>query len=96
MNNLASAISTEFLKARRSKVPWAIAAGFSLAPLVAGLFMVILKDPASARQLGLIGAKAQLTAGVADWPTFLGLLAQAVAVGGGILFAFLTVVDLRP
>jgi ABC-2 type transport system permease protein len=90
MNNLAAAVSTEFLKTRRSKVPWAIAAGFSLAPLVAGLFMVILKDPVSARQLGLIGAKAQLSAGVADWPTFLSLLAQAVAVGGGMLFAFLT------
>jgi ABC-2 type transport system permease protein len=49
MNSLASAVSTEFLKARRSKVPWSIAAGFSLAPMVGGLFMVILKDPASAR-----------------------------------------------
>jgi ABC-2 type transport system permease protein len=90
MNSLFLAVSTEFLKARRSKVPWSIAAGFSLAPLVAGLFMIILKDPERARQLGLIGAKAQLTAGVADWPTFWSLLAQAVAVGGGILFAFLT------
>ena len=90
MNALSQAIWTEFLKARRSKVPWSIAAGFSLAPLVAGLFMVILKDPDRARQLGLIGAKAQLTAGVADWPTFWSLLAQAVAVGSGVLFAFLT------
>lgn len=90
MNSFAQAVATEFLKSRRSKVPWSIAAGFSLAPLVAGLFMVILKDPDRARQLGLIGAKAQLTAGVADWPTFWSLLAQAVAVGGGVLFAFLT------
>ena len=65
-------------------------AGFSLAPLVIGLFMVILKDPESARSLGLLGAKAQLTAGTADWPTFLSMLGQAVAVGGAILFAFLT------
>jgi ABC-2 type transport system permease protein len=90
MNTLAVAVSTEFLKARRSKVPWSIAAGFSLAPIVGGLFMVILKDPDRARQLGLLGTKAALTAGVADWPTYTGLLAQAVAVGGGILFALLT------
>ena len=90
MNGLALAVSTEFLKARRSKVPWSVAAAFSLAPLVAGLFMIILKDPDRARELGLIGAKAQLTAGVADWPTFWSLLAQSVAVGGGVLFAFLT------
>jgi len=90
MNGFAAAASTEFLKARRSKVPWSIAAGFSLAPLVGGLFMVILKDPEHARQLGLIGTKAQLSAGVADWPTYLSLLSQSVAVGGGIVFAFLT------
>jgi ABC-2 type transport system permease protein len=52
--------------------------------------MVILKDPEGARRLGLLGTKAQLTAGTADWPTMLGMLAQAVAVGGAILFAFLT------
>lgn len=91
MNTLSIAVSTEFLKARHSKVPWSIAAAFSLAPLVGGLFMVILKDPERARQLGLLGTKAQLaSAGVADWPTFMGLLAQAMAVGGGIVFAFLT------
>jgi ABC-2 type transport system permease protein len=90
VNGLAAAISTEFLKTRHSKVPWAVAAGFSLGPLVGGLLMVILKDPEGARQLGLIGTKAQLTAGVADWPTYLALLAQAVAVGGGVVFAFLT------
>jgi len=87
---LRAAVATEFLKARRSRVPWGVAAGFSLAPLVMGLFMVILKDPEGARALGLLGAKAQLTAGTADWPTFLNLLGQAVAIGGAILFAFLT------
>ena len=90
MSSLRAAIATELLKARRSRVPWGVAAGFSLAPLVMGLFMVILKDPDRARTLGLLGAKAQLTAGTADWPTFLNLLGQAIAVGGAILFAFLT------
>ena len=52
--------------------------------------MVILKDPEAARSMGLISTKAQLTAGVADWPTFFSILAQAVAVGGAILFAIIT------
>ncbi len=90
MSGLRAAIATEWLKARRSRVPWGVAAGFSVAPLVSGLFMVILKDPEGARALGLLGAKAQLTAGTADWPTFLNMLGQAVAIGGAILFAFLT------
>jgi ABC-2 type transport system permease protein len=88
--NLRAAVATEFLKVRRSRVPWGVAAGFSIAPLVMGLFMVILKDPEGARALGLLGAKAQLTAGTADWPTYWSLLGQAVTVGGAILFAFLT------
>ena len=88
MNPLLAAILAESLKARRSRVPWVIAASFSLAPLVAGLFMVILKDPERARQWGLLGTKAQLGAASADWPTFLSLVAQSVAVGGGVIFAF--------
>jgi ABC-2 type transport system permease protein len=87
---LRAAIGTEMLKARRSRVPWGVAVGFSLAPLVMGLFMIILKDPERARSLGLLGAKAQLTAGTADWPTYLDMFGQAVTVGGAILFAFLT------
>jgi ABC-2 type transport system permease protein len=89
MNGFGGALAVELLKARRSRVPWTIAAGFSLAPVVGGLFMLILKDPDRARQLGLLGAKAQLAAGTADWPTFVALISQAVAIGGAILFAFL-------
>jgi ABC-2 type transport system permease protein len=90
MRPLRTAISVEFLKSRRSRVPWGVAGGFSLAPLIMGMFMVILKDPDAARALGLLGAKAQLTAGTADWPTYLNLLGQATTVGGAVLFAFLT------
>jgi ABC-2 type transport system permease protein len=90
MTGLRAALATEWLKARRSRVPWLVLVGFSFAPLISGLFMVVLKDPDSARKLGLLGAKAQLAGGTADWPTMLGMLAQAVAVGGAILFAFLT------
>ena len=90
MTGLRAAVSTEFLKSRRSRVPWGVSIGFSIAPLVMGLFMVILKDPEAARALGLLGSKAQLTAGTADWPTYWSLLGQAVTVGGSILFAFLT------
>ena len=90
MTNFLPAIWAEALKARRSKVPLFSALGFSIAPLVGGLMMIILKDPEAARSMGLISAKAQLMVGVADWPTFFGILAQAIAVGGAILFAIIT------
>ena len=86
MNSWHAALLTEALKARRSRTPWLTAAGFALAPLVGGLFMLIIKDPAWARHVGLLSTKAQLAAGIADWPTYLNLLAQAVAVGGFLVF----------
>ena len=90
MNAYLAALQTEGLKAFRSKVPLLTTLGFLIAPLIGGLFMVILKDPEAAKSMGLIGTKAQLTAGVADWPTFFNLLAQATAIGGAIIFAIVT------
>ena len=90
MNNFLAALWAETLKARRSKVPLLTALGLSIAPLVDGLFMIILKDPDAARSMGLISAKAQIMVGTADWPTFFNVLAQAVAVGGTVVFAILT------
>ncbi|MDQ3006735.1 MAG: ABC transporter permease [Chloroflexota bacterium] len=91
MNGLIPALSAETLKMRRSKVPLFTAIGFSIAPLMVGLFIIILKDPEAARSMGLISAKAQLLVGVADWPTFFSILTQAVAVGGAILFSIITI-----
>ncbi len=88
MRNLAQAVTVEVLKARRSRVSIFSALGFALLPLVGGFFMIVLKDPELAQRVGLISAKARMLAGAADWPTYLELLAQALAVGGIILFGF--------
>jgi ABC-2 type transport system permease protein len=90
MKNFASAFAVELLKLRRSNVALFTALGFSIPALIGGLFMIILKDPVKAQSMGLISAKAQLTAGTAEWSTLFNLLAQAVAVGGGIIFAIFT------
>jgi ABC-2 type transport system permease protein len=89
MNNLSQVIWVETLKFRRSKMPLLTMLGFLMVPFMGGFFMIILKDPEFARRVGLISAKAQLMAGAADWPSFLNLLAQAVAIGGIILFGFI-------
>jgi ABC-2 type transport system permease protein len=88
MNSLFQAFRVEVLKAWRSRIPLFTTLGFSIGPLSAGLFMVILKDPEAARSLGVISAKAQIVAGSADWETYLGVLAQMVAIGGIIVFGF--------
>jgi ABC-2 type transport system permease protein len=90
MSLSGAALRAEALKAWRSRVPWLTALAIALAPLAGGLFMFILQDPARARTLGVISAKAQLTAGTADWPSYFALLAQATAVGGMLVFAIAT------
>ncbi len=90
MNAFLAAFWTEALKARRSKITLLTAAGYMIMPTISGLFMFIMKDPQRAKSMGLISVKAQLTAGVADWPTFFGILTMGVAIAGAILFAIIT------
>lgn len=90
MNNFFAALWTEMLKARRSKVMLGAALMFFILPVISGLFMLILKDPAQARAMGIINAKAQITGMTADWTSFLQMMAMGMGALGQILFAFLT------
>ena len=90
MNTFLSALWAEYLKARRSKVPLFTTLGFLILPLVSGLFMIILKDPEKAKELGIISVKAQLVGGVADWPSFLGMLKMGTGIAGAMLFAIIS------
>lgn len=91
MTSFVAAMSVEWLKMRRSKVLLVSAAAIAMAPLVGGLFMLILRDPEWARRMGLITAKAQITAGTADWPGYFSMLAQTTAAGGFFIFGLVFV-----
>src|SRR5262245_34515427 len=67
---MREAVGVEVLKLRRSPLPALTAGAFVVAAAVGGVFMFILQDPARARQLGLLGAKAELAGVVADWPGY--------------------------
>ena len=90
-NQLIPALCVEFQKVRRSKTLWLTVLAFILAVIIGGLFMYILKDPERARQLGIIGAKAQIFGGSADWPSFFNLMFLLVSIGGLIIFGFIFV-----
>lgn len=87
MYEMLASLKVEMLKIRKSKVIWITAAAFTIAPLMAGLFMFILKDPELAQSSGLVGAQAQF-AGETNWPSYLSLHAQMIAVGGIFVFGF--------
>ncbi len=88
---MAEALWAELMKVRRSRLPLVSVVAFAVAAGVGGLFMFILADQRRARALGLLGTKAELAGGTADWPTYLGFLAQAVAVGGTVVFGLIVV-----
>lgn len=87
MNNTFISFLAECKKFFRSKVPLVTMLAVIIIPFIGGFFMLILKDPKLAQRMGIISAKAQIM-GTADWPSYLGLLAQAVSIGGLIIFGF--------
>jgi ABC-2 type transport system permease protein len=89
VNGYRAALAAEVLKARRSTMPVLTLGVASATGGVAGLFMFILADPARAQRMGLLNQKAQLSGLTADWPGLLSFLAQIVAVGDLMLFAFI-------
>ena len=82
-------LATEFLKLRRSKVTWFSLGALSLGPLAVALFMWIVREPGRARQLGLLGTKADLSGISATWPSYFSMLAMIVGMGGLLLLAFI-------
>lgn len=51
--------------------------------------MFVLKNPEFAKSSGLLGAKAQI-AGEANWTSYVSLHVQMIAVGGILVFGFVT------
>lgn len=91
LGEVGAALWAELLKVRRSLVPWVSLAAFTLAGVVGGFFMFVWVDPDRARSLGLLGTKAQLATGSADWSGYLELVAQIVAVGGLLVFGMVAI-----
>ena len=89
MNNLNICISIELKKLFKSKLPLISLFALMLVPFIGGFFMFILKDPQLAKNLGFISAKANIM-GSADWISYMSLLSQAIAIGGLVVFGFIT------
>lgn len=87
MRDLLNVLWIEVRKAVRSRVPLFTLLGFLMLPLACGFLMFVYKNPQFARDMGLVSAKANLVGGSADWPFFLSMLAQGMAIGGLLLFS---------
>lgn len=88
MKQQIQAIRAEFLKNRHSQIIWITFLAFSLAPLFGGTFMLLMKGNGYEGLSGAFKSKAVLLSFEANWNSFLGLLSQAVGVGGVLIFGF--------
>ncbi|HXZ05400.1 MAG TPA: ABC transporter permease [Ktedonobacteraceae bacterium] len=87
MRDLMNAVWIELRKATRSRMPLFTALGFLVVACGLAFLMFIYKYPSLARSIGLISAKANLAGGAATWPYYLGILGQALAAAGLLLFS---------
>jgi ABC-2 type transport system permease protein len=87
MADLSNMIWIELRKALRSRMPLFTALGSLLMPLGIAFLIFVSRNPEISRKLGLISAKANLTAYYStSWPTYLGLVTQVIAAAGFFLF----------
>lgn len=85
---MIGALKAEILKNKYANIFWVSFIAFGLAPVMGGLFMVILRNPEATAKAGTFQAKAQAMNFAANWNSYLMILTQAVGVGGVLVFGF--------
>lgn len=88
MKQQLQAIAAEILKNKHSRITWITFIAFSLAPIFGAVFMLLMKDNGLEGLSGAFKTKATMLSFEANWSSYLGLLTQAVGVGGVLIFGF--------
>lgn len=88
MKQQIQALQAELLKNKHSNIHWATFIAFGLAPIIGGVFILIIKDADALEKAGSLAMKAKTMNFEANWKSYIGLLNQALAVGGVLVFGF--------
>ncbi|HSD64586.1 MAG TPA: ABC transporter permease [Ignavibacteriaceae bacterium] len=89
MKQQIDAIIAEIHKNKHSKIILVTFIAISLAPIFGGVFMYLMAEGNTGGLSGAFKSKAQLMSFEANWNSYLGLLSQAVGVGGVLIFGFI-------
>ena len=82
------AIRAELIKNKHSCIVVVTFLAFALAPLMGGVFMLIMRNPEAMAKAGGLQAKVQLMNFTANWESYFEILKQAMGVGGILIFGF--------
>lgn len=88
MKEVITMTIAEWYKTKHSPITWITFLAFGLAPIMGGLFMLLLSDPDFAQMEGALQMKARAMGVKAEWNSLLRVLAQAEGVGGILIFGF--------
>ncbi|MDR0349339.1 MAG: ABC transporter permease [Tannerella sp.] len=88
MNRQIQALKAELIKNRNSGIIRITFAAFALAPVMGGIFMLILCNPGNPAKASALSTKMELMNLAANWDSYLTILSQAMGVGGIIVFGF--------
>lgn len=88
MKYIVAATKVEIKKAMRATMVKTTFIIFTIAPLMAALFIYLLMNQELAKKAGQIGSQAALY-GEANWTTYTAFLTQILAIGGIIVFTFI-------
>ncbi|HEY1054255.1 MAG TPA: hypothetical protein VGE24_03945, partial [Emticicia sp.] len=78
MKGQIQAIRTELIKSKNVNILWVSFIAFGLAPIMGGIFMLMMRDPKALEKAGSFNAKAQAMNFAASWDSYFMILTQAV------------------
>jgi ABC-type transport system involved in multi-copper enzyme maturation permease subunit len=85
---MIEAFLAELKKNKNSRITWITFCAFALAPIMGGVFILILRNPDALSKSAALQAKMLILGFDLKWYPYLSLLTQAVGVGGILLFGF--------
>ena len=88
MKIFLKALQVEILKTTRSSIVRASFIAFGLAPVMGALFILMIQYPENFTQAGGLYNKAKTMNFENNWTSYMGILSQAVGVGGILIFGF--------
>lgn len=88
MKTQIQALKAEFLKNKYSSILWITFIAFAIAPIMGGVFLLITQSPEALSNTGAVSEKIKFMEFSANWNSFLGLLTQAIGIGGILIFGF--------
>lgn len=82
------ALQAEFIKNKYANILWVTFIAFGLAPIMGGVFILIVQDPEALAKAGVFSTKAQAMNFEGNWQSYLSILTQAMGIGGVLVFGF--------